>query len=207
MQLRALQNSSLPHGALVRDRVVPNHTSLASWYRAHTNGWLVRVHPGVSRLAITPVTPLLRVEAAVAAAMPGSMAAGLTAAWLWGAESAWTDTIELLAPPLRHPGRLDGVVYHRSASTSAPEAHHVAGIRTCCPLRATLDVAAWHPERLECVMDELLLLGHFDVDLLGEVLWRERRRGRPGVRALEMALRRRPSGRTPRPTPGPLVTS
>lgn len=203
MQLRALQNSSLPHGTLVRDRVVPNNTSLASWYRGHTNGWLVRVHPGVSRLATTPVTPLLRVEAAVAAAMPGSMAGGLTAAWLWGAESAWSDTIELLAPPLRHPGRLDGVVYHRSATASPPETHLVAGIRTCNALRATLDIAAWHPDRLERVMDELLVLGRIDVGLLGDVLWRERRRGRPGVRALEAALQQRRRVTTP----GPLVTS
>ena len=203
MQLRALQNSSLPHGALVRDRVVPHHASLAGWYRAHTNGWLVRLHPGISRLAITTVTPMLRVEAAVAAAMPGSMAGGLTAAWLWGSTSAWSDTIELLAPPMRHPGRLDGVVFHRSAATRAPEMQTVAGIRTCDPLRATLDVAAWHPDRLEQVMDELLALGHIDTELLGEVLWRERRRGRPGVRALEAAIHcRRPST-----LPGRLVTS
>lgn len=202
MQLRALQNLSLPHGALVRERAVPDHTSLASWYRAHTNGWLVRVHPGVSRLAVTPVTPLLRVEAAVAAAMPGSMAGGLTAAWLWGAGSAWADTVELLAPPMRHPGRLDGVVFHRSASANAPEPQFVSGIRTCDPLRATLDVAAWHPDRLDRVMDELIDVGVLEMDLLSEVLWRERRRGRPGVRALETAIARRCSAtmRCPRVT-------
>lgn len=185
---------TLRHGTLVRDRVVPAHCSLATWYRAHTAGHLVRLHPGVSRAAMRPASPLQRVEAALAAAMPGSSAAGLTAAWLWGAasavptEPAGPDPIELHAPPYRHPGRLDGVVVHRPTDSPYPRQHTVLGIATCDALRATLDVAAWHPDRLGSVMGELMDLGRYDLVDLERMLNQQRRKGRRGVVALERAL-------------------
>lgn len=185
---------SLPaarHGSLLREHVVPAHCSLATWYRAHTSGDLVRMHPGVSRPALRPVTPFMRVEAALGAAMPGSSAAGLTAAWLWGARSASDEMVELHAPPYRHPGRLTGVVIHRPTDMPYPRLHRVLGLATCDALRATLDIAAWHPERLEPVIDELMDLGRFDVDDLERMLARERRQGRRGVAALERVLARR----------------
>lgn len=184
----------LRHGTLVRDRIVPAHISLASWYRAHTAGHLVRLHPGVSRVALRPASPWLPVEAAIAAAMPGSSAAGLTAAWLWGARSAsrsdaeTTVPVELHAPPYRHPGHLDGVVFHRPTDAPYPRLHRVFGIATCDALRATLDIAAWHPDRLESVMGELLDLGRYDLADLELMLHQHRRKGRRGVLALERAL-------------------
>jgi len=184
---------TLRHGSLVRDRIVPAHCSLASWYRAHTAGHLVRLHAGVSRVALRPVSPLLRVEAAIAAAMPGSSAAGLTAAWLWGAVSAAGEggqPIELHAPPYRHPGRLEGVVFHRPTDSPFPRVHRVLGLPTCDALRCTLDIAAWHPDRLDSVMAELMDLGRYDLSDLEQMLGQQRRSGRRGVLALERALAR-----------------
>lgn len=185
-----LRDLALRHGTLVRDRVVPAHTSLAGWYRLHTSGVLVRLHAGASRLAVDPATPMMRVEAALAAAMPGSMAGGLTAAWLWGAPSAARGRIELIAPPNRHPGRLEGVVYHRPTRQPHPEVVEVNGVRSCTALTATFDVAAWHPDRLVPVIRELLLLGRYRLADLHGMLATERRSGRPGVSSLQLALER-----------------
>jgi hypothetical protein len=133
---------------------------------------------------------MMRVEAALAAAMPGSSAAGLTAAWLWGSPSATHDVVELIAPPYRHPGRLEGVEFHRPTDSAYPRTCTVQGVRSCEPLRAILDVAAWHPERVDSVMTDLIGRGCFDVAAVCDMLRRERRQGRPGVAALDAALRR-----------------
>jgi hypothetical protein len=63
-------------------------------------------------------------------------------------------------------------------------------VRTCEPLRATLDIAAWHPERLDRVMAELVGAGCYTIGAVHGMLGRERRQGRPGVSALERALAR-----------------
>jgi hypothetical protein len=205
-----LRQFALMHGTIVRARVVPEYTSLAGWYRLHTAGVLVRLHAGASRLAVDPATPMMRVEAALAAAMPGSMAGGLTAAWLWGASSAARGRIELIAPPHRHPGRLEGVVYHRPTRQPHPEVIEVSGVRSCNALTATFDVAAWHPDRLVPIIRELLGLGRYRLGELHEVLASERRSGRPGVSMLQttlaradvLGLRDGTDGRTPM-APGP----
>jgi hypothetical protein len=131
---------------------------------------------------------MMRVEAAIAASMPGSSAAGLTAAWLWGATSATGDLVELHAPPYRHPGRLAGVVFHRPTDAPYPRICTVLGVPTSDALRATLDVAAWHPDRLEAVLGELLDLGRYELADVERTLSEERRRGRRGVLALDRTL-------------------
>jgi very-short-patch-repair endonuclease len=188
MNTPTLKRLTLRHGTLVRDRLVPTHLSLAGWYRAHESGLLTRLHPGVARLSAAPVTPMLRIESALAACLPNAAAGGLTAAWLWGAESAASNEVELLAPPYRHPGRLDGVEIHRPTDEPYPRVVGVKGIRACDPLRATLDIAAWHPERLDAVMAELVIAGRYGIGALRTTLAEERRRGRPGVTALQAAL-------------------
>ena len=190
MTTYSLSEFTLRHGTLCRDAVVPSRMSLAGWYRAHTSGRLVRLHPGVARLACTEPTAMMRIEAALAAAMPGSSVAGLTAAWLWGSASAEHDVVELIAPPYRHPGRLEGVEFHRPTDPEYPRTCTVQGVRTCEPLRATLDIAAWHPERLDRVMAELVGAGCYTIGAVHGMLGRERRQGRPGVSALERALAR-----------------
>lgn len=190
MSTYSLTDLALRHGSLLRDTVVPARMSLAGWYRAHTSGRLVRLHPGVSRLACTAPTPIMGVEAALAAAMPGSTVAGLTAAWLWGAPSAAHGTIELIAPPYRHPGHLEGVEFHRPTDSASPRVCTVQGLRVCEPLRAILDVAAWHPDRVDRVLADLQRIGCVDMPAVHDMLRRERRQGRPGVTALESALSR-----------------
>ena len=197
MQHSSLTDLALRHGSLVRDSVVPSRMSLAAWYRAHSSGRLVRLHPGVARLAGTQPTPRLRIEAAIAASMPGSIAGGLTAAWLWGSPSAVGPVVELLAPPYRHPGRLDGVEFHRPTAVPYPRSCTVSGLRTCDPLRSVLDVAAWNPTRLDAVLAELVAAGCFGIDAVHDMLGRERRQGRPGVTALAGALSRWPGDRLP----------
>jgi len=190
MDTRTLSELALRHGTLVRDRIVPDHTSLAGWYRLHTSGLLVRLHPGASRLVSTTPTPMLRIEAALAAAMPGSMAGGLTAAWLWGSPSAARGPIEIIAPPFRHPGRLAGVVHHRPTRQPHPEPFDGWGVRACNALTATFDVAAWHPDRLVPIIRELLALGRYRLADLHHLLATERRSGRPGVSVLQGTLER-----------------
>lgn len=187
----SLRRHALGHGTLVQRAVVPDHLSASAWYRAHHNGELIRVHAGVSRPSCTPETHHLRIEAALAAAMPGCAVAGPTAAWLWGSAAAWRRTIDLIAPPGRHPGRLDGVVFHRPTDTAMLVTVKVAGFPVCDPVRSTLDLAAWHPTALSAAIDELLALGRLDIGALRDGLQHRRRHGRPGVATLERELRLR----------------
>lgn len=177
------------HGSLLQRDLVPTYVSASTWYRAHREGELVRMHPGVSRAAAVPETESLRLEAALAAAMPGCIVAGATAARLWGAHSAAAPTIDLIAPPGRHPGRLRGVIIHRPTDTAHIEVRVVAGFPVCSAQRCVLDLAAWHPSLLRPVLDEFMVLGRLDVDDLGQLLRDQRRHGRPGVAALEREVR------------------
>ena len=161
---------SRPHGCIVRDDVVPSVVSLSTWYRLHATGWLVALHPGVARPARIVETALMRVEAAVAASVPGSSVAGLTAAWLWGAGSGPGEEIELLAPPYRNPGRLTGVRIHRPTDRPYPVARLHRHLPTCDPLRATLDVAAWHPDLVLAVLSEFLERRRYGIEAIRRTL-------------------------------------
>ncbi|MEY4372932.1 MAG: AbiEi antitoxin C-terminal domain [Actinomycetota bacterium] len=188
MNAHALRSLALPHGSLVFHRLVPQHVSASAWYRAHLTGDLVRLHRGVSRLVQRSETPLMRIEAALAAAMPHCVVGGLAAAWLWGAASARFDVIDLIAPPRRHPGRLAGVEFHRPTDACDVGTVIIDGLPVCAATRAALDIAAWHPHRLPTVLAELAELGRFDLAELGAVLAAKRRHGRPGVSSLERVL-------------------
>ena len=123
--------------------------------------------------------------------MPGCVVGGPTSAWLWGSAAAWRRTIDLIAPPGRHPGHLDGVVFHRPTDTAMLSPSFVAGFPVCNPVRSVLDVAAWHPEALTATIDDLLALDRLDIASLREGLGQRRRHGRPGVAVLERELRHR----------------
>lgn len=188
MNSHALRTLALPHGSLVLHRLVPKHVNASAWYRAHVTGDLVRLHRGVSRASHCVETPLMRIEAALAAAMPNCVVGGLAAAWLWGAHSARFDVIDLIAPPGRHPGRLTGVEFHRPTDSANVETVRIHHLPVCAATRAVLDIAAWHPQRLPAVIAELAELGQLDLEQLGTVLASTRRHGRPGVSALERFL-------------------
>lgn len=189
MNAHSFRRLALPHGSLLQRTLVPAYVSASTWYRAHRDGELVRMHPGVSRAACLPESESLHLEAALAAAMPGCVVAGASALRLWGARSAVAADIDLIAPPGRHPGRLRGVVFHRPTDAAAVDVQVVTGFPVCSPLRAVLDLAAWHPKLLRTVVDELLALGRLGMADLGGVLRAERRHGRPGVAALDREVR------------------
>jgi hypothetical protein len=76
-------------------RVLDAGGSRSMWDRAHRSGQLVRVHPGVSRLAVIEPRPIHTAHAALLAGGEGSLLSHLSAAWLWGAEVVGHDPVDL----------------------------------------------------------------------------------------------------------------
>lgn len=175
------------HGSLVRSDIVPLHLTPSSWSRLHTSGTLRRLHPGVSALTTTPNTPLLQIEAAVAA-VPGSLAAGPSAAWLWGATSAAPGApVHVVVADRRSGVDLDGVAVHRPTDRADLGPVRWQSIDTVNPLRAVLGVAAWTPGLTVTVLEELIVGRRMNIDAVEAVLERHARQGVPGIRALRHA--------------------
>lgn len=106
-------------------------------------GRLIRVHPGVYRVAGAPVTREQRLLAAVLAAGPGSAVSHRSAAHEWGLAD-FLDVIEIVTPRAQWP-RLKGVRVHRSQDLVP---HHVTvrhGIPITKPLRTLVDLGQSAP--------------------------------------------------------------
>src|SRR5215207_1542812 len=91
------------------DRFLASGASRSSWDRAHRSGRLVRVHPGVSRLAAVEPTPAHVLHAALLAGGEASLLSHLSAAWLWGADLIGHTPVDLTVLDRRRGLRLTGV--------------------------------------------------------------------------------------------------
>ena len=140
--------ASRQHGLVERSQIGLSDGSLAEWVAAKR---LIRVHPGVYRVAGAPVTHEQRLLAACLAAGPGSAVSHRSAAHEWGL-AEFPDVIEIVTPRAQWP-RLRGVVVHRSNDLVDGHVTWRHGLPITKPLRTLVDlgqVARWAvPDGLE----------------------------------------------------------
>ena len=166
-------------------------------------GYLVSLHPGVSRLADAIVTPQMAIAAAIEAARPRVgqervFAGGRTAAYLAGVEVPWDDPIHVVTKGRPQWSSLVGVAIHRPTHNLELVAADVTeAIPRTRLTRALLDVAAWDPDLTWTVMEQMIVKRLLSIQDIESALTRHSKRGRPGISKLRAAseswgLRQRP---------------
>lgn len=132
--------ASRQHGLVERSQIGLADVEIARLVRARL---LVRVHPGVYRVAGAPVTRHQRLLAAVLAAGPGSAVSHRSAAHEWGL-AEFPDVAEIVTPRAQWP-RLKGVRVHRSNDLVPNHVTVRHGIPVTKPLRTLVDLGQSAP--------------------------------------------------------------
>jgi very-short-patch-repair endonuclease len=174
---------------LTLDRFLAAGPSRATWDRAHRAGRLVRVHPGVSRLAVIKPAPIHAVHAALLAAGDGSLLSHLSAAWLWGAEVTGHDPVDLTVLDRRRGLRLAGVRLHRPEDLRGLRPVVTQGLAVTNPIRTALDVGAVvGPPEVASIVESLVIQRLVTVGGLRRAIVAHARPGRRGIGALRIVL-------------------
>ncbi len=155
-----------------------------------TNGVLRRVGRGVHVLTAAPRSPAQRLLAATLLAGDGAVASHLAAAWVWGFDGVRPDRIEVSVPRGRNPRLVEARVHRVSDLLPVDIVHRgVQAITT--PARTLLDIARLVPgPALEEAFDGARRRGQIHLPFFEWRLAELRRRGRPGVAALDALLAR-----------------
>jgi len=171
------------------DRFLAAGASRSSWDRAHRAGHLVRVHPGVARLAVVEPEPVHAAHAALLAAGDGSFLSHLTAAWLWGAEVAADALVDVTVLDRRRGLRLEGVRLHRPLDHRRLRPVNRQGLAVTNPTRTALDVGAIvGPPTVAVIVEALVVQRLVTVDGLRRAMDAHARPGRRGIGALRIVL-------------------
>jgi very-short-patch-repair endonuclease len=203
MKLENLGVHTDVNGLVVRRMILPTTWSRAAWRHAHEMGYLVALHPGVSRLAESTLTPEMAIAAAIEAARPRVgqervFAGGRTAAYLDGVDVPWDDPIHVVTKGRPQWSSLHGVAVHRPTHNlelvAADESDVVPRTRLT---RTLLDVAAWDPTLTWTVLEQMIVRRLLNIHDVEAALIRHSKRGRPGLASLRAAteswgLRQRP---------------
>lgn len=132
--------ASRQHGLVERSQIGLADVALARLVRAKV---LVRVQPGVYRVAGAPITREQLLLAACLAAGPGSAVSHRSAAHEWGL-AEFPDVIEIVTPRAQWP-RLKGVRVHRSNDLVPNHVTVRHGIPVTKPLRTLVDLGQSAP--------------------------------------------------------------
>ncbi len=185
--------------ARVQHGLVTRHQAIAGGMTANQVDRLVaasaweRIHPGVYRLAGSPLSSEGNILAACFAAGPGSVASHQSAAWMWGLlggrRSEAAPVVTVGRPTRRRPS---GVVVHRARDLDPARTVRWRGVPCTDPLRTLVDLAAvCGRPGLDDAIDCALAARLVTVEGLAAELERLARRGRPGVGGLRHALAKR----------------
>ena len=174
------------HGLVTLDSWLAAGLGRSSFYRALASGPLMPVAPGVGVLLGTDVTTLVRIAAGIRAFGPGVMASHCSSAWLRGAPVVGDAPVELLTADRNRRARHEGYVLHRPVDSVPRHATHCHGLPSTSPLRTLLDLGA--STAVTPTLEHFVRHGLVTLPALRRSLERHRRRGRPGVRALERAV-------------------
>lgn len=181
-------------GLFSRRKLVPARMSRKAWRHAHAMGYLVAIHPGVSRLTGDLASPELLISAAIEASRPTAgkdrvFAGGRTAAFLLGVEVQWSNPIQVVTKGRPRPTPVVGVVIHRpthNLELIGADEHDVVP-RTRCT-RTLLDVAAWDPELTWTVLEQMITKRLITIHDAEAAVRRHSKRGRPGLAKLRAAV-------------------
>jgi very-short-patch-repair endonuclease len=176
---------------LTVERFLESGRSRSTWDRLHEPGPLVRVHPGVSRLAAIEPTPAHAMHAALLASGPGSgsLMSHLSAAWLWGADVCGDAPVDLTVLDRRRGLRLDGVRLHRPRNLDGLRPALRQRLVTTSPMRTVLDVGAVAPpDVVASVVETFVVRRYVRIAALRQAMAVHARPGRRGVGVLRIVL-------------------
>lgn len=155
-------------------------------------GELIELHPGVYRIAGSPVTPEQTLFAAVLAAGAGAAASHRAAAWVW--ELLPDEAVEISVPSGRS-ARVEGVTVHRVSDLHRGWVGERRGIPVTSPMRTLLDLGAVvDKEVVRSALERALIARYCAVAAVEAELERVGRRGRPGTAVLREVLQNRALG-------------
>lgn len=186
-------------GLITRAQALGKGMTAGQIARASTSGAWVTVHPGVYRVAGSPVSPESELLAACLAG-GGALASHQSAAWLWRLMSR---------PPARPTVSVDrsaryrrpGIVIHRMRDLDLRLCSTWRGIRCTNPLRTLVDLAGVTSRRdLDDAVDRALATRIVTVEGIAAEIDRLSIQGRPGVDVLRQALSSRGYGEAPSPS-------
>ena len=147
MEERALLGlASRQHGLLERTQVMDEMSEATLAKRIH-DGRLVRVFPGVYRVAGAPITREQLLLAPCLAAGPGSAISHRCAGTEWELVEGFRDIIEIVTPRPHWP-RLPGVFVHRSTDLKPQHVTMRHGVPITKPLRTLVDLGAVVPRHV-----------------------------------------------------------
>lgn len=164
------------HGLVERSQV---SLSNAAYDRRVRSGLLLRVHPGVYRVAGAPITREQRLLAACLAAGSGSAVSHRTAAHEWGL-AEFHDVVEIVTPRANWP-RLKGVRVHRSNDL---QPHHITwrhGFPVTKPLRTLVDLGQSDARAVADALEMGLANGLFTMKAVDAALDEFSCKGRTGI--------------------------
>ena len=185
------------YGLVTRSQLMLGISSKALRQRLESGLWEL-LHFRVIRLATSPRAPEQQLLACCLAAGTAAVASHQSAGWLWGLNQV--PQRHSVIVPRTTSARLKGADVHRPLEAPL---HIVTLRRIPCtdPLRTLVDLAAIESSlRLEEMVDHLLATKLATTRAIKAELQRLSRRGRPGTRALEAALRWRDDDGPPHPS-------
>ncbi len=160
-----------------------------AWRRAVRSGALIRLHPGVARLAGTADTVEQRITAAWLAVGPGALASHRSAMYLWGGPRPDDDPVDLIVLDRRGTRHRPGICIHRPtdlADLIPPQRR--SNIRCTNIVRTLCDLGAVDPGGVEAAVGHALAARLVTLGALEAALVAHARPGRTGVAALRSAI-------------------
>jgi very-short-patch-repair endonuclease len=172
--------------------------SRSAWYRAIRSGQLEQLHPGVARLHGTPITPELRIMAALLAVGTPALASHRSAAHLWGIERRPGDPVDAIVVGRRRLPALQGVVIHRPSDLERLTPQRRSNIACTNVLRTLLDLGAVDRAAVPDAVGHAIAHHHVTLPTLETVVVQHAVQGRAGIVALrdavdEWAIDRKPT--------------
>jgi hypothetical protein len=179
------------HGLVLRDQLLRGGFTRRQIEDRLAGGDWQRLHPGVYRSVLWPVSFEQRLLAACFSAGSGSVASHASAAWLWGLLADLPPRPSITIPVRAHP-RLRGVELHRLSDLDPGRVSYRRGIPCTDPLRALVDLAATSKQATVArAVDQALSTRLVSGQALAAELERRAARGRRGVRPLRDHLTER----------------
>lgn len=177
------------HGLIDLDAWVRAGHGRSSFHKAVRAGVLERVTAGVAALPGTTVGPLQQLAGAVMRHGPGVMLSHRSSAWSWGVPIDPGPVTDLITRR-REQRTTDATVrIHHPDDRGRLRPRHRHGLPVTAPLRTLLDVGARDADAVVPTLETMVRAGLLTVPAIVAGLERWRRRGRPGIAALEGALR------------------
>lgn len=182
------------YGLITWSQLLDAGVPASSIGRLVERGALIRVFPGVYRVAGAPVTWWQRQLAAVLAAGPDAAASHRAGAYLW---DVWDGEPEIeISVPRRQSIRLPGVIVHRTRDPM--RIHYRKGIPVTTPMRVVVDLGAVvSADVVETVLDRAEVARLLSVAAVEWELAAVARPGRRGSATLRTVLDRRALLETP----------